>query len=297
LNYNDLTPAKLIQKLNMAGRYPPPDLISAIWERRTEAEPLLLATFAEAFDDDWPSDDDPRWYRIVHAGKFMLAWQNRDSMPAFARLYASDDDAEQDWCEWFEEDLFHFGPPIIPYLKPIIGKENDNNWHYGKALSGSILTKIAVYHPETRPEITAIFQVHLPSLDAIPPTHDEMWASWAEELGELADETSRDHILALGDAGVLSEQYFDKQSYLRAMNRGFKPQKPPQLYDLRADYQMSYEMEQESKKRKAREQERQRSQRMQGTKPRTEPKVGRNAPCPCGSGKKYKKCHGRPGAR
>ncbi len=25
---------------------------------------------------------------------------------------------------------------------------------------------------------------------------------------------------------------------------------------------------------------------------RTTPKVGRNAPCPCGSGKKYKKCHG-----
>ncbi|MBW2460933.1 MAG: YchJ family protein [Deltaproteobacteria bacterium] len=25
-------------------------------------------------------------------------------------------------------------------------------------------------------------------------------------------------------------------------------------------------------------------------------KVGRNEPCPCGSGKKYKKCHGRPGA-
>ena len=22
-------------------------------------------------------------------------------------------------------------------------------------------------------------------------------------------------------------------------------------------------------------------------------KVGRNAPCPCGSGKKYKKCHGK----
>ncbi len=23
--------------------------------------------------------------------------------------------------------------------------------------------------------------------------------------------------------------------------------------------------------------------------------VGRNAPCPCGSGKKFKMCHGRPG--
>ena len=26
---------------------------------------------------------------------------------------------------------------------------------------------------------------------------------------------------------------------------------------------------------------------------RTMPKVGRNDPCPCGSGKKYKQCHGR----
>ncbi|MDH5495831.1 MAG: SEC-C metal-binding domain-containing protein [Nitrospira sp.] len=25
---------------------------------------------------------------------------------------------------------------------------------------------------------------------------------------------------------------------------------------------------------------------------RTDSKVGRNDPCPCGSGKKYKKCHG-----
>ena len=28
---------------------------------------------------------------------------------------------------------------------------------------------------------------------------------------------------------------------------------------------------------------------------KAEPKVGRNQPCPCGSGKKYKMCHGRRG--
>ena len=27
---------------------------------------------------------------------------------------------------------------------------------------------------------------------------------------------------------------------------------------------------------------------------RSAPKVGRNEPCPCGSGKKYKQCHGNP---
>jgi preprotein translocase subunit SecA len=31
---------------------------------------------------------------------------------------------------------------------------------------------------------------------------------------------------------------------------------------------------------------------LQKTVRRDEPKVGRNDPCPCGSGKKYKKCHG-----
>jgi preprotein translocase subunit SecA len=25
------------------------------------------------------------------------------------------------------------------------------------------------------------------------------------------------------------------------------------------------------------------------------PKVGPNEPCPCGSGQKYKRCHGQPG--
>ena len=31
----------------------------------------------------------------------------------------------------------------------------------------------------------------------------------------------------------------------------------------------------------------------QGTIVNEQPKVGRNEPCPCGSGKKYKKCHGK----
>jgi preprotein translocase subunit SecA len=35
---------------------------------------------------------------------------------------------------------------------------------------------------------------------------------------------------------------------------------------------------------------RERSQKQQPV--RVETKVGRNDPCPCGSGKKYKKCHG-----
>ena len=35
-------------------------------------------------------------------------------------------------------------------------------------------------------------------------------------------------------------------------------------------------------------------QQIQKSQPvRAEEKINRNAPCPCGSGKKYKKCHGK----
>ena len=153
MNDNEQTPDQLIHKLSIAGRYPRPKLINIIWQKRSKTEPLLLPLFAESFDDDWPSADDPRWYRFVHAGKFLLSWRNLEALPTFARLYSTDDEAKQNWCEWFEDDLFHFGPPIIPYLEPIIGKDSNNKWHYGKGLSGSILTKIATFYPETRAEI------------------------------------------------------------------------------------------------------------------------------------------------
>ena len=36
--------------------------------------------------------------------------------------------------------------------------------------------------------------------------------------------------------------------------------------------------------------EQQAKQMLAAKKPRTNTKIGRNQPCPCGSGKKYKKC-------
>jgi preprotein translocase subunit SecA len=57
------------------------------------------------------------------------------------------------------------------------------------------------------------------------------------------------------------------------------------------------ELEKEFQRKKKRELEQARtagaSTSSNGTAPRTTgEKVGRNDPCPCGSGKKYKKCHG-----
>lgn len=294
MNYKELNAQELVHKLSYAGEYPHPDLIKAICERRAETEPLLLALFAESYDDNWPSDDDPRWYRFFHAGKFMIAWQNADALPVFAKLYS--DDVKQDWLESFEEDLYYFGPPAIPYLQQVVNKESDGKWHYGQGLCGSTLQRIAVYYPETREEIAAIFRALLPSPDAIPAAIDEMWGDWAMELGQLADEASRAHILALDDAGVLSGDFYGRQSYLREMNRGFKSQNPPKPLAIQAEYRRQFEWYQRALREEEKRKRQQRESRVRQASLRSEPKVGRNAPCPCGSGKKYKKCHGRPGA-
>jgi preprotein translocase subunit SecA len=81
--------------------------------------------------------------------------------------------------------------------------------------------------------------------------------------------------------------------YLREMNRGYRPEQPPEPYDIREEYRRRIEWKEKQllEEEKRREQERQ--SRVRPVKGRSEPKIGRNDPCPCGSGKKYKHCHGK----
>ena len=280
----------------MAGRNPHPDLVDEIWERRTEAEPILLQTFIEAFDDNWRRKDDPRWFRFNHAGKYMLTWQTLEALPTFVRLYSSRDQAILDICEWFEEDLTFYGPVAIPALTEIIASDSQNEWHYGRALAGSTLTKIAKQHPHLRDDIAAIFRDQLPPAEAIPEEHDIMWSTWAEELGQLADELSREKVLALDNAKVFSRDYFSRLGYLRDLRRGFHAEELVPSFDIRAEYRSGYEYEIARKGREKQQRERPQRESHRRATPTTV-KIGRNAPCPCGSGKKYKKCHGRPGGR
>ena len=296
--YEGITAEKLLHKLEMAGRYPRPDLVEAIWERREETEPLLLTMFQESFHDDWDNDDDPRWYRLVHAGKFMVSWQNLSALPIFGQFYGTDDEYFEDMLEWFEEDLVYYGPVAIPHLKKAASKDTGGEWAYGPGLSGSILTRIATHYPETRDEIIAFFRSLLPTLDEIPSLEglNEAWGNIASELGMLADEESREVILALCDAKLIEGDFFGKKYYLRSMNKGYNPQPPPEPYDLRKDYRQTYESHQQNLREEAIRRKEERENRIRQATQRSGPKIGRNDPCPCGSGKKYKKCHGRPGA-
>ncbi|MEE8526637.1 MAG: SEC-C metal-binding domain-containing protein, partial [Thermoanaerobaculia bacterium] len=127
---------------------------------------------------------------------------------------------------------------------------------------------------------------------------------------QILDGSWKDHLLALDHLkeGISLRGYGQKdplQEYKResfdlfdAMKTRFEDTMISQLYRV---VPMSQEELEERRQRMA-EQMRQRFRfsapaKSATTKPKTfqrkTPKVGRNDPCPCGSGKKYKKCHGK----
>jgi preprotein translocase subunit SecA len=79
----------------------------------------------------------------------------------------------------------------------------------------------------------------------------------------------------------------------------FKPRARPPSYagheeDVFKTYARLYKEARAEEKRKAREAQKLRAR--PAVRPaKGAPKVGRNDPCPCGSGKKYKKCCGKRG--
>jgi len=295
-NYQAQSTEALIRALEVAGGEPEPGLIEAIWGRRAEAEPLLLALFREAYHDNWV-DDDPRWYRFVHAGNFMRAWRNEDALPVFADLYMNDE--LQDWCEWFEEELAEYGPPAVPHFAPVLQLDTGGEWHYGQALASGILRKIAQHHPETREEVLGLLRAQLPTLDSIAQLtendYQAIWTGVAADLAELHDEESQAQILALFDLELIDEQVFDREWYLETIEskEGGKTASP---FDIVAYYRNVYDEQQWFLAWRAAEARREAAQAAGQAQSRSGPKIGRNDPCPCGSGKKYKHCHGRPGA-
>ncbi len=66
-----------------------------------------------------------------------------------------------------------------------------------------------------------------------------------------------------------------------------------EIEELQKAHQAELERKLEAHRRSLSESEQEKSGQKTGTIKRKEEKVGRNQPCPCGSGKKFKHCHGR----
>lgn len=330
MNYKTFSADELIHALEQAGRTPDLDLIRACLDRVDELEPALLDLLRT---DPWEKygiedETDPLAYGDVHAGHLLLAARSQAALPIFDEIFRDPD--REHLIEWFGMDMHHYGSVALPLFTNLLLDEDA--FSYGRSTAAAILTQIAYNEPEQTPIVIATLQKLLPPLPKEDKPivgddeFDEMWTWAILELSNLGDEESQAQIEALYAADAVESWVIgDYDDYVERLQD--KRTDLPDPYDIIQTYESlqhyaTVEAEQAAewakmKQQKLRletmldKQEQRAAERAaaRGERPsqlyeqkapgepsvRKMPKVGRNAPCPCGSGKKYKKCHGRPG--
>jgi uncharacterized protein YecA (UPF0149 family) len=330
MNYKEFSKDELIQELEIAGRTPNLDLIRACLHRVDELESALLDLLRI---DPWKEyaiedETDPLAYGDVHAGHLLIAVRSQAALPVIDKIFRDPD--REHLIEWFGMKLHHYGSVALPLFTNLLLDEDA--FSYGRSTAAAILTQIAYNEPEQTPLVVATLQKLLPPLpEGNAPIvgddqFDEMWTWAILELSNLGDEESQAQIEALYAADAVESWIIgDYDDYMKRLQD--KRTDLPDPYDIIQTYESlqhyaASEAEQAAKWEKV-EQQKLRLEAMldkqeqraaaraatRGERPsqlyeqeapgepsiRKIPKVGRNAPCPCGSGKKYKKCHGRPG--
>ncbi len=287
-DYGALSADQLLAALEQAGRSPDLALIHTCLERQEELTPELLEMLAEDVDYSWHPDD-PRWYRDVHAGLLLIAFREPAALPIFAELFR--DEERENLLEWFGTELPAYGPAAIPMLMDLANDDTAYD-HYPRAAAIEMLTGIALHHPSEQERIAETFRDLLPPLKDdgtldLPPDvdFDEVWTWAASGLADLRDTVSQPQIIALYEQGLIDEFV---RGGLEDYLAEFKPgARPPLAASREYDVMKTYEwLSREVSKQTERKAE------SAPTVARSQPKVGRNDPCPCGSGRKYKHCCG-----
>lgn len=311
---------ELLGALENAGRIPDLDLIREILTRREQVTPGLLQMLAAGTDESW-EDDDPRWYREIHAGNVLLAFREARAIPHFMQLLR--DPEKEVLLEWFPQELDTYGAEIIGPLEDVLRDQNAYEW--GRISASEILERLARKFPAERGRIIMALRDTLPAVDPdgnliLPPFDEEappdIWSWCALALARLHDLDSRAVVKALYEADLIDDAVMgDYRDYTELLMGKERAQAPEHEFDIIETYQSLSEQA-------AKEQEWKEGSKASGTglpdildllqtemPPKTPlepvppqspttvvragPKIGRNDPCPCGSGRKYKHCHGK----
>ena len=301
MNYSDLTTTELLHALETAGRLPALDLIRACLQRQSELTPALLDLFRQSIHDDWPDEDDPRWYRAIHAGHLLLAYREEAALPIFEELYRQ----SHTLLDWFETAPAIYGAAAIPTFRGVLHMDTYGQYHYGRGMSAELLRDMAILYPETRAAVVEALRSLLPpladggELDWPHEYPEVIWSPVAGYLATLQDEASRPQIKALLACDWLDRGWIDETSYEARLSGEHPPTRPVEPFDIITTYELlharaEYQRLQEEATRLNREID-DNVREIVALRQKAGKKISRNEPCPCGSGKKYKKCHGRPG--
>ena len=120
---------------------------------------------------------------------------------------------------------------------------------------------------------------------------------WMQEIDDMDQLKQGIGLQAYGQHNPVDEYKIQSYDMMDAMNDAITTDVVNLLYRVRIEQkEIDDEKKAAEQQVQATSTNKQEGPSMSGPKTRTHKKIYPNDPCPCGSGKKYKNCHGRPGA-
>lgn len=255
-------------------------------------------------EHNWERED-TGWWAVIHASHLLGAIGGTEAISPFIDAFILAEEHDADWLfDEFPSIFGALGPGVIAPLREL-ASDPSRDWHLReRAMAG--LGAVALRHPELETEVFPFIAEIAADTGEDPETRG--WA--ADVLLDLGRAEYKAVLRSLLESGIASHLYTEK--HVETM--GTKTH----LYWYQRDWLDFYSPEELAKRRKRWDDERlnmndawtyahaeEYANPYDGPAeisaedeleaafqalPRGERKIGRNEPCPCGSGKKHKKC-------
>lgn len=276
------------------GHFPKVAIREAIAHRNEIIPPLLEVLEAVARDPrSFAGDRD----RMIHIYAMYLLAQFRETRayPLLVQIFSAPGELPMDLAgHVVTEDLGSILASVsdgnVNGMTSLAEDERANAYVRSAALKG--LVTLVACGKSSRAEVMAYFQGLFRTLNRIP---SNTWNSLAARCGELCpEEVVEDLRMAFGE-GLIESLYIVWEDIEDALRAG----KEAAMTRLKRRYPLIDDVEKEIGGWACFEENEKRKWDLPKSRfvpPLARVKVGRNEPCPCGSGKKFKRCCGRQGA-
>jgi hypothetical protein len=293
----------ILKELKQNPGYFPREVIKEAIRRREEITPHLMRALQEAAEGSAGSKDEEASFLPLYAIFLLAQFRERRAYPII-----------MDLCRLPRESLDRLiGDTITEGLPRIIASVFDGdikpikavieNSSINEYVRGSAIRSLSVLVHEgiiERDEVIAYFTELFRTRLEREPSH--VWDELASEAVDLYAETLADDIRRAYEKGLLWPGYMDPEEVEqifamqeKAVLARSKKRHKGLIDDVVEEmhWWACFSPRKESRPKPAEPFLAAAGRQDGGTGVRSAPKVGRNAPCPCGSGKKYKRCCGR----
>lgn len=319
MNYKEKSTSELIELLIAEEDRVTLEHIQELVARPDAVEPLSAWMRDEKH---WRDAHDGEWWALHHAFSILSLTRRPELLDDLLQGYRYAYEEDFDWLLQIAAAAFaQFGEAAVePLIRFLLSTRGDNDFNTGFLRAGLALAlaRVALEHPAMEARIAEFFCTRFSD----PEENDPVFLGSITGHAIMLDkEQALEPMRAAFERGAVDEsiagdfeetlEWFDPVEqrddweYHEDLLKFYQPE---EIANRQARWRLEKEDEERlEKKREADKQMRQSRSNTWGALPIVpegysvsgnsgfvrEEKIGRNDPCPCGSGKKYKKCHGK----